>query len=112
MAAPNLTFGLSERIRADFRRVFARYPDIERVLIFGSRAKGGARAGSDIDLAVIAPAMTAEQFGLLWNEIDALPLVFKIDLLHWDRLSNTALKEKIAIEGRALYERACTDACR
>ena len=29
--------------------------------------------------------------------------VFKVDLLHWDRLSNTRLKEKIPIEGRSFF---------
>jgi proline iminopeptidase len=107
MADP-MTFGLSERIRADFSGVFARYPGIEQVLIFGSRAKGCAKPGSDIDLAVIAPRMTDFEFARLWNEIDELPLVFKVDLLHWDRLANQALKDKIPREGCPFYAR-CTD---
>ncbi len=102
MADP-MTFGLSERIRADFSRVFARYPDIEQVFIFGSRAKGSAKPGSDIDLAVFAPRMTDPDFARLWNEIDDLPLVFKVDLLHWDRLANPSLKDKIQREGRLFY---------
>lgn len=101
-----MTFGLSERIRADFSRVFARYPGIERVLIFGSRAKGRAQPGSDIDLAVFAPRMNDADFAQLWNAIEDLPLVFKVDLLHWDRLSNPALKGKIPHEGRLFYERS------
>jgi uncharacterized protein len=100
-----MTFGLSERIRADFRRVFEQYQDIERVLIFGSRAKGSARPGSDIDLAVVAPGMTDPEFARLWNAIDDLPLVFKVDLLHWDRLANPWMKDKIPREGRLFYER-------
>ena len=95
MAESSLTFGLSERIRADFIRVFARYPGIERVLIFGSRANGRERAGSDIDLAVIAPRMSDQEFVRLWNEIDDLPLVFKVDLLHWDSLANARLKDRL-----------------
>jgi predicted nucleotidyltransferase len=100
-----MIFGLSARIRADFARVFARYPTIEQVLIFGSRAKGSARTGSDIDLAVFAPRMTDPDFARLWIEIDDLPLVFKVDLLHWDRLANQALKDKIPREGRLFYAR-------
>lgn len=103
MADP-MTSGLSERIRADFRRVFRRYPDIKRVLIFGSRAKGASRVGSDIDLAVFAPRMTDTEFARLWNEVDDLPLVFKVDLLHWDRLANQDLKDKIPREGSLFYE--------
>ena len=101
-----LTFGLSARIQADFIRVFERYPQIHRVLIFGSRAKGNARPGSDIDLAVLAPQMTDLEFAQLWNAIDDLPLVFKVDLLHWDRLANAPLKDKIRREGRLFYEPA------
>jgi uncharacterized protein len=100
-----MTFGLSKRIRADIRQVFAQYPAVARVLIFGSRAKGGARPGSDIDLAVVAPGMTDSEFARLWNAIDDLPLVFKVDLLHWDRLANPRLKDKIPREGCLFYAR-------
>lgn len=103
-----LTFGLSERIRADFERVFTQYQAIERVLIFGSRAKGNARAGSDIDLAVVSSGMTDAEFARLWSEIDDLPLVFKVDLLHWDRLANPALQDKIQREGVSFYERSAS----
>lgn len=99
-----MTFGLSQRIRADLAGVFERYADVERVLVFGSRAKGNARPGSDIDLAVIAPRMSDAEFACLWNQIDDLPLVFQVDLLHWDRLANQRLKEKISLEGCPFYE--------
>jgi predicted nucleotidyltransferase len=100
-----LTFGLSDRIRSDIGQVFAHYPAIERVLIFGSRAKGSAGPGSDIDLAVVAPEMSDAEFTRLWNAIEDLPLVFKVDLLHWDRLSNPRLKDKIPREGCLFYAR-------
>jgi proline iminopeptidase len=98
-----MNFGLADEIREAFRRVFAGFPEIEQVLIFGSRAKGGFRDGSDIDLAVFAPSMVDSRFTQLWRAIDDLPLVFKVDLLHWDRLANKALRNQIALEGRAFY---------
>ena len=39
----------------------------------------------------------------LWQAIDDLPLVFKVDLLHWDRLANNALRNQIALEGLPFY---------
>ncbi|MBK5940965.1 nucleotidyltransferase family protein [Halochromatium roseum] len=105
MADP-LIFGLSARIHSDFRDLFARYRTIDRVLIFGSRADGSAHGGSDIDLAVFAPEMTDQDFARLWNEVDDLPLVFKVDLLHWDRLANQRLKAKILRDGRAFFTRS------
>lgn len=103
MAAERLIFGLAERHYAEFARIFARYPAIEQVLVFGSRARGSAKDGSDFDLAVLAPTMSERDFTRLWNEIDELPLVFKVDLLHWDRLGQERLKEKIAAEGQRFW---------
>lgn len=103
MASRSLTFGLSSAVISYLHGVFAKYPEIESVLIFGSRAKDTFKEGSDIDLAVIAPAMDNHQFNQLWGELDELPLVFKMDVLHWNQLSNEPLKQKIAHEGRQFY---------
>ncbi len=101
--ADTLTFGLSAGISADLRRVFAGYPEIDQVLIFGSRAKGGFRSGSDIDLAVVAPTMSENRFTRLWDELDALPILFRMDVLHWDTLKNERLRQKICGEGKVFF---------
>jgi proline iminopeptidase len=103
MASERLIFGLAEHHYAEFVRIFRRYPQIEQVLIFGSRAKGTDKPWSDFDLAVVAPTMSAGEFSKLWNEIDDLPLVFKLDLLHWDSLAPNRLREKIGEEGQRFY---------
>lgn len=103
MVTKELVFGLSENILLDFHRVFADFPEIERVIIFGSRAKGTHKDGSDIDLAVFAPTMSEQHFTALWNQLDALPLTFKIDVLHWNKLGNERLKNRIPVEGKVLY---------
>lgn len=103
MANERLIFGLAERHYAEFVRIFQRYPQIDEVLIFGSRAKGTDKPWSDFDLAVVAPAMSNEEFSRLWGEVDGLELVFKVDLLHWDKLAPDRLKEKIREEGRRFY---------
>ncbi|MGB8517123.1 MAG: nucleotidyltransferase domain-containing protein [Gallionella sp.] len=98
-----LNTGLSDSILNDLRRVFAAYPEIEQVLIFGSRANGTFKDGSDIDLAVFAQTMSEARFTQLWNALDALPLIFKMDVLHWDTLANQRLKDKISITGQLIY---------
>lgn len=95
-----LIFGLAERHYHDIVRVFASYQTIEQVLIFGSRAKGSHKPYSDIDLAVVAPKMSDLEFTKLWNELDSLELVFKLDLLHWDRLGQQNLKDSILKHGK------------
>ncbi len=67
VTATELTNGLSRRVLVKLQAVFARYPMVERVLLFGSRATGFAKPGSDIDLAVIAPGMSQREVSRLWN---------------------------------------------
>ena len=96
--------GLSDAIHQDLQQVFSQFPQIEQVLIFGSRAKGSYREGSDIDLAVFAPAMTDSEFTTLWAHVDSVPIFFKIDLIHWNTLEKEALKQKILAEGHVFYK--------
>lgn len=98
-----MNFGLSDDILSDLAAVSRRYPYIEKVVIFGSRARGTAKPSSDVDLAVIAPGMDDQEFTRLWNDLDGLPLVFQLDVLHFDRLANPSLKEKILRDGKILY---------
>ena len=98
-----MKYGLSAEIINQLQTVFQGYADIESVYMFGSRAAGTFRDGSDIDLAVIAPAMTDSTFTALWNEVDALPLVFKVDCIHFEQLENKALKKKILEHGVQFY---------
>ena len=51
-------FGLSDTVIDDLKGIFKQYPNIEEVLIFGSRAKGNYLEGSDIDLALIGEGLT------------------------------------------------------
>lgn len=103
MASERLRFGLSPSIITDIQTVFSQYPQIEKVLLFGSRAKNTWKDGSDIDLAVISTTLSDHDFTILWNKIDDLPLIFKIDCLHWNRLNNLSLKNKILQEGMLFY---------
>ena len=54
-------YGLSDETVKDLCSVFACYDNIEKVLLFGSRAKGNFREGSDIDLALFGKDITFSQ---------------------------------------------------
>jgi proline iminopeptidase len=104
--ADELIFGLAQRHYADIAAVFSRYP-IEKVLLFGSRAKGTASAISDFDLAVIAPQLSDEQFSALWAELHELPLIFKLDVVHWDKVTSLKLKQRIVQDGVQFWPKIC-----
>ena len=105
MEDDKLIFGLAERHYRDIVRVFRSYPNIEKVLIFGSRAKGVAKPYSDFDLAVVAPEMDDQEFSRVLNDLDNLDLVFTLDVLHLDKLTRQNLKDSIMNHGQSFYSR-------
>ena len=99
-----LPFGLSETIRHSLNDVFAKFPQIDRVLVYGSRATGRYRPQSDIDLAILAPTMSDRDFSSLWMALDDLPILFRLDVSLWHEVTNSALKKAMLDEGVPLYE--------
>ena len=50
--------GLTESTTAQIRDVFSKHPEIDQVILYGSRAKGNYKPGSDIDLTLIGSSIT------------------------------------------------------
>ena len=85
----------------------SRYPTIERVLVFGSRARGDARERSDFDLAVVAPRMDPSDWSRFALDFDEeAPTLCGIDLLLLNDSIGEELRAKIAREGIVIYDRA------
>jgi uncharacterized protein len=55
-----MNFGLKDRVIQQFGEVFSQYPEIESVVIYGSRAKGNHREGSDIDITIMGEQVTED----------------------------------------------------
>lgn len=89
------SMGLPPSVLSQLRGVFARYPQIEKVLVYGSRAKGNFRPGSDIDLSLIAPSLSLTDLLRMETEIDDLLLPYKVDLSLFHQIENPDLREHI-----------------
>ncbi|WP_417612087.1 nucleotidyltransferase family protein [Owenweeksia hongkongensis] len=63
-------------------------PKVEKVSIFGSRALGTFHSGSDIDIAVYGSKLTHDDLLNLKIALDELELLYKIDLIHFEALTN------------------------
>lgn len=74
--------------------------NVEKVVLYGSRAKGTALERSDIDIAVYG----VEKFSDLQDEIEDIPTLYKIDMVCVDECHNKLLLEDIEIYGRKIYE--------
>lgn len=96
--------GLSEQTLDIIQKTCSYFPEIQKVLIFGSRAKGSAKPGSDIDLAILGETVTdaiARKLSYQLNEETTLP--YEFDIVCLNTLENNHLKEHINRVGKIIY---------
>ncbi len=99
------SFGLSAKTMGTLLTIFSSQPKISRVLIYGSRAKGNYREGSDIDLTIDAVDLSFSELAALQRTIDESTIPYLLDLSVLQALTNTALLEHIQRVGQVFYER-------
>lgn len=100
--------GLSPTVRDRLTRIFATFPRVEKVVLYGSRAKGTHKPSSDIDLTLFGPELTLRDQFRIEEALDDLLLPVKIDLSIFDKIDNPALKSHIERVGKVVYERRMT----
>lgn len=99
-------FGLNEETISRIRGVFARYPQVEKAILYGSRAKGNYRDGSDIDLTLCGGAeLTLDILYSIMQELDDLLLPYTIDLSIFSQIHDQAVIAHIRRVGVIFYER-------
>ena len=80
------------------------YPEIEQIVLFGSRALGNAKKGSDVDLAVVGTKVTqslVDKLHVVLEEDTLFPYFF--DVVHLNTVQNPALREQIQTHGHIIY---------
>lgn len=95
--------GLPNHVVEKICRIFADYPSIRRVILYGSRAMGTYRPGSDIDLSIEGESLGVSELLAIENRIDDLLLPWKFDLSLLHLIDNPALLEHIRRVGVSLY---------
>ena len=97
-------FGLLEKDIKYIIDTLSKFPEIEKGIIFGSRAIGNYKKGSDIDLALIGKNITND---ILYDVSDYLnevyPIPYFFDIVHYDNISNVNLKKHIDDYGKVIY---------
>lgn len=100
-----MRFGLAEELISKLSSVFRRHEEIEEVVIYGSRAKGNFRPGSDIDLTFKGKKVEPSILGTIAQEIDDLNSPYLFDLSVYDSLKSEDLLEHINRVGQTFYVR-------
>lgn len=98
-------FGLPETTVGTIRRILADFPAVEKAVIYGSRAKGNYRPGSDIDLTLFGTGLDFDILGKIAARLDESPIPYQVDLSIFGRLDHAGLREHIERVGKVFYER-------
>ncbi|HZJ19423.1 MAG TPA: nucleotidyltransferase domain-containing protein [Pricia sp.] len=100
-----MKFGLKNSVIDKISSVFEQYDGIEKVMVYGSRAMGNYRNGSDIDLT-IQGSLTQRNFYDILHGLDDLNLPYMIDLSQMENINNPDLIDHINRRGKNFYERS------
>jgi predicted nucleotidyltransferase len=97
--------GLSAATIAAIHGVLAQHPRVVKALLYGSRAKGNYKIGSDIDLTLFGEGLEYSEMMDIAMELDDLLLPYMIDLSIFEKLDHAELKEHIERVGQLFYEK-------
>ncbi|SEF64763.1 nucleotidyltransferase domain-containing protein [Algoriphagus boritolerans] len=98
-----MRYGIENSVWSEIVDVFQRYPEIDRVVLFGSRAMGNFKFNSDIDLALFSKDKSFRRFLDLNTDLEDLGLLYRIDLIDFNRITNEELKSHIERVGQIIF---------
>lgn len=99
-----MKFGLKEETIAKINDVFAKYPQVEEAILYGSRAKGNFKKGSDIDLTLKGKKLSLSLVNKISLEIDDLLLPYSFDISILDQIDNPDLFDHIKRRGVVFFK--------
>lgn len=100
-----MPYGLNNDTIQKITNVFNNYTELEQVILYGSRAKGNYKKGSDIDLTLLGDNMNLRILNKISIELDDLLLPYKIDLSIYHHIKNQQLIDHINRVGKVVYKR-------
>lgn len=100
-----MPFGLKDTEIEQLRGIFAANERIERVVIYGSRAKGNFKPFSDVDITLVGEQLKHTDLCQIDLAIDDLLMPYRFDISIFHTLRNADLIEHIQRVGITIYSR-------
>jgi len=100
-----LEFGLPDTTTRTIRQILAEVPAVEKAVIYGSRAKGTHRPGSDIDLTLYGQGLDLDRLGNIATQLEESPIPYQVDLSLFDHIDHAGLRDHIERVGQVFYQR-------
>ena len=100
-----MSHGLSASTVAKIHGVLSHHAEVEQAILYGSRAKGNYKNGSDIDLTLVGTGLGYDDLLKIMGELDDLLLPYTIDLSIFRMIDHEGLREHIQRVGQEFYRR-------
>lgn len=105
-----MNHGLSERTALRIRRILAVFAEVDEAILYGSRAMGNFKPGSDVDLALRGQALTWQVCAEMAGMFEASSVPYKVDLTPLALLEHEGLRAHIDRVGVVFFNRDRWDA--
>jgi len=99
-----MNFGLSEKVLEKLITLFGKESDVEEVILFGSRAKGTFKEGSDINLALKGANANLQLLRKIELKIDNLMLPYVVDHVIYNEIKEPQLTDHINRTGICIFK--------
>jgi predicted nucleotidyltransferase len=99
-----MNYGIKDEYWKKLETVFVSHKNIEKVILYGSRAKGTNRMYSDVDIVLVGEKINNREYCSLVQEIDDLLLPFIFDISVYYTLKDSNLIDSINKTGVIVYE--------
>ena len=100
-----MKFGLQQSTIDKINKVFEKYSAIDEVIIYGSRAKGNYRNGSDIDITLKGDIISNEVLSKISSDIDDLNTPYMFDISDFATLESSEFVDHINRIGQIFYKK-------
>ena len=97
-------FGILEEDTIIITSVIGKYIDVEEAVIFGSRAKGNFKNGSDVDIVLKGKNISRDTVLSISGELnEETVLPYHFDILNYSTIQNEELVKHIQRVGKIIY---------
>lgn len=100
-----MKYGLEDSVILRIQQVFAEFPQIQKAIIYGSRAKDAYRPGSDIDLSLHGENLNLSEMNKIALALDDLLLPYTFDVSVYSHIKNIDLLDHINRVGIEFYSK-------
>lgn len=94
---------IENNLKLQLEEIFNKYSEIDKVLLFGSRARGDNKYNSDVDLCIIGESLSHLTLAKINMDINEIDTHLSFDVLAFNELSKEELIKNVIREGVVIY---------